>query len=199
MKFKSDLALGHAGGNPLFMKPHKLTHPQISITHDDWTAAEEEWHPNCGPTALAVMTGLPLMVVLPHIPHYKERHYTNPTMMAAALRSLGVSFQERDDADCDGHTLTRYGLVRIQWEGPWTAPGANPKWAYRATHWIGAADFDGFAGCTSVFDINNDGSDWVLKPYWEEKTVPAIVRECCRATGNWWATHRWELFVRVNL
>lgn len=179
------------------MNPHKLLQPSVSIDKNDWKAAEAEYSPNCGPSALAIMTGLPLMRVCPAIPNFKDRHYTNPSMMAAALRSLGVPFEERDDKDCDGHTLTKYGLCRIQWEGPWTAPGSNPRWAYRETHWIGAAEFNWPEPDKSllfVFDVN---CGWQTYMDWEHIHVPQIIKSVVspRATGNWWATHRWELFV----
>lgn len=173
----------------------KLTAPLYNFTRADWIEAEKIYQPNCGPSALAVMTRAPLMAACAAIPHFKERHYTNPTMMSGALRNLGLSFHERDDTDCDGHTLTEYGLVRIQWEGPWTAAGANPRWAYRETHWIGAALFnwpDENKAVEFVFDVN---CGWQTRVDWENIHVPKIIKEVVSkgATGNWWATHRWEL------
>lgn len=176
--------------------PTKLEKPAVSIDENDWKSAEPEFHPNCGPTALAIMVGMPLMIVCPLIPSFKERHYTNPTMMAAALHALDIPFRERDDTDCEAHTLTKYGLCRIQWEGPWTAPGSNPRWAYRQTHWIGAATFNWpypDKAVEFVFDVN---CGWQTQQDWEQIHVPKIIKEVVdkRATGNWWATHRWELF-----
>lgn len=186
------------------MNPRRLEKPEYSITKDDWEAAQKEWQPNCGPNALAVMTGLRLMEVCPLIPNFKERHYTNATMMTAALRRLGVPFHERDDSDCDGHTLTRYGLCRLQWEGPWTAPGVNPKWAYRHTHWIGAAEFDlsllarpiGKWPSQLVLFVFDFNFGWHTAETWEREHLPGLIQDCCdkRATGGWWATHRLELF-----
>jgi len=171
----------------------KLTKPSTaSVTQEDWEAAEKIFHPNCGPTALAIIAGISIQKACEAIPGFTERHFTNPTMMATALRSLGIQFIERDDNECDGHTLTRYGLVRIQFEGPWTAAGANPKWAYRQTHWIAAAEFMWGEPVQFVFDIN---CGWQTAMDWEHIHVPEIIKGCLdkRATGNWWATHRWEL------
>lgn len=173
----------------------KLTSPLYNFTRADWIEADKVYRPNCGPTALAVMTRTPLMKACAAIPQFKQRHYTNPSMMSMALRNLGVAFHERDDAECEGSTLTEYGLVRIQWEGPWTAQGTNPKWAYRETHWIGAAKFfwpDPEISVEFVFDVN---CGWQMRTDWELLHVPKIIKEVVSkgATGNWWATHRWEL------
>lgn len=171
----------------------KLIHPEVRITDKEWQECEC-FQPNCGPTALAVIAQIPLLRACSVIPGFAERHYTNPTMMAAALKTLGIEWHERDDAGCDGHTLTKYGLCRIQWEGPWTAPGSNPKWAYRHSHWIAAAEFEfpePGKPLLFVFDINcgwQTGIDWMVIH------SPEIIAAVCSkgATGNWWATHRWE-------
>lgn len=178
------------------MKPHRLTKPELTITEPDWLQAEREYGAcNCGLTALAIMLGLPVMAVMPHIPQYKERHYTSPTMMKVALASLGVAlkdrFPKRTTTARDSHAMATYGLVRIQWEGPWTAPGANPRWAYRQTHWVGSAQFSGPGPCRGmqswVFDVN---AGWQLFDKWESETVPSIIRECVpRATGGWFSAN----------
>jgi hypothetical protein len=160
----------------------------------EFADASKRWGCNCGPAALATMLGLKPDDVLPHVPRFAERQYTNPTMMAAALKSLGVAWHERDDSDCGGRTLTKYGLCRIQFEGPWTAPGANPKWAYRQTHWIGSAELltnsIGEHMHCWVFDIN---AGWQPVEDWERDTLPKIVATYPRANGGWSCTHRWEL------
>ena len=184
-------------------RPARLTRACQRIDEADWNAAQHEYRPNCGPFALAVMTGLKLMEVLPHIPEFKARHFTNPTMMQAALRALGVTWRERDDTaidgkPLDGKALTRYGICRLQWAGPWTKPGANPMWAYRHTHWIGAAENFGWIGhpreaVNMVYDVN---FGWQTEVNWKRDLVRGLIKECAdkRATGDWWATHRWELF-----
>lgn len=163
----------------------KLAEAAVRFNADDWRAAVREYGiVNCGPAALAAMLGMKPLDVLPHIPHYRERHYTSPSMMAAALRGLGVRFVEKA-------TPTRglegdYALLRIQWEGPWTKPGANPKWAYRQTHWVGFAHFRD----RRVFDVNQGWSD---VGHWERETVPKLIALYPRASGGWHVTHRWEL------
>lgn len=171
----------------------KLTKPEVNITKDDWLKAES-FRPNCGPAALAVIAQIPILQACTILPGFANRHFTNPTMMAAALRTLGIWAHERDDIECEGHTLTRYGLCRLQWEGPWTAPGMNPKWAYRHTHWVAAAEFNWPEPepILFVFDVN---FGWQTFTDWEQIHIPKLIKEIedKRATGNWWATHRWEL------
>src|SRR3954464_10333110 len=123
--------------------PTRLKAPSYSITEDDWKFCEAKYGAcNCGPTALATMLNIPCYEAMPHIPGFKERGYVNPTMMKAALTALGVKFQNlAAHAARPEHVLCPYGLVRIQWEGPWTKPGVNPKWAYRQTHWIGSMQY----------------------------------------------------------
>jgi hypothetical protein len=173
------------------VKFEKLTAPAVRFDSDDWRAAVLAFGiVNCGPAALAAMLGVKPLDVLPHIPNFRERHYTSPSMMAAALRSLGVRWTEQ--AAPTRGLAGEYALLRIQWEGPWTKPGANPKWAYRQTHWIGVACFrrrvPGDDAC--VFDVNQGWSD---VGYWERETVPKLIALYPRASGGWHVTHRWEL------
>jgi hypothetical protein len=185
------------------MNPKKLIAPVYSYTEQDAQKAFKEWGANCGPGALAVMVGLTLDDVHPHIPKFDERRYTSPSMMKRALESLGVNWHERlpregeallrglprspetgaPDNSPHAHTLAEYGLVRIQWEGPWYG-----KFACRKSHWIGSMLWSG--GNTFVFDINGG---WLFQPEWEKKIVPILTGLYRRATGGWHATHRWEL------
>lgn len=180
--------------------PTRLKSPSYSITEADWKYCQATYGAcNCGPTALATMLNLPCRDVMPHLNGYKEKHYVNPTMMKEALTALDVKFHDRFRRGYervtieDPHMLCEYGLIRIQWQGPWTEPGANPKWAYRQTHWIGSMQYPirPGMGIVCVFDVN---SGWTSQLEWETKTIPSILKECVpRATGGWFATHRLEL------
>ena len=163
-------------------------------------AAMDSWGLNCGPGALAAMLGIDdLDVVAVHIPHFRERHYTNPSMMQAALRSLKVKWHEVDDSedsaalDSGGNPMLKwpeYGLMRIQWEGPWLEPGVPPAAAYKHTHWIGCiTGSEGFPG-SMIFDFN---TGWETPESWEAGVVKDITGQTKRATGGWHPTHRWEL------
>lgn len=173
---------------------------EYSFTAAEANDAHDRWGCNCGPTALAAMLGLEPDDVLPHLPKFAERRYTNPSMMQAALRTLGVPYREADDAadrenlNAGGFPILRwpnYGLVRIQWEGPWLKPGVPAAAAYYHTHWVGA--ITGPDG-TMIFDCNGG---WFTPAQWEIDVVKVITAETKRATGGWHPTHRWELEMPV--
>jgi hypothetical protein len=166
--------------------PQRLERPRYPYSSGELQEAMLEWGCNCGPGALATMLGLKPNDVRKHIPFFDERRYTNPTMMKAALASLGVKFSATG-VRLPRTELARYGLVRIQWEGPWCKPGVPPAAAYRQTHWIGAMVWN---GRQFVFDIN---SGWEHVTEWERTTVPSLVALYKKASGGWHPTHRWEL------
>jgi hypothetical protein len=163
------------------------------FTLEDADHAYDGWGANCGPGALAAILGMTLDEVRPHLIGFDQKRYTNPTMMFDALESLKAKIRVRSVADNVPHLeWPRYGLARIQWEGPWTAPGANPKWRYRQTHWVGAARRNGEIG---IFDINcmNNGTGWCLLKDWSETIVPHLTALYPRASGKWHLTHSIEV------
>lgn len=160
------------------------------FTEQEAVDAYAEWGCNCGPAALAFACQLPLSAVRGAIPGFEAKRYTSPTMMEAALRNLGRPFEKCDIA---GWLFApRPALVRIQWEGPWTAPGANPRWAYRHTHWIvtWSVTTPVLPIALMVFDINGG---ILRRNDWEDRIVPAIVKTIPRASGEWDVTHLWRL------
>lgn len=167
--------------------------PLPRFTFADAEAAADSWGANCGPAALAVMTGRTLNEVRRVIPKFEERRYTNPTMMFEALDALGVF---RNCRSAEGHgplDWPRFGLARIQWEGPWMKPGVPIAARYGHTHWVGAMRLSGEVG---VFDINclNNGSGWVSASEWAQIVVPWLLA-CVekKASGQWHITHSVEL------
>jgi hypothetical protein len=154
-----------------------------SFTLADAEAAAVAWGANCGPGALAAVLGLTLEDVRPHLVDFTRKGYTNPTMMLDALRSLGVVWSHATADWPDG------GLVRVQWEGPWTAPGVPVRARYNYTHWVGSRQ--GAAGI-EIFDINCIcAGGWVPLAEWRDEVVPWLLRECYpRANGRWHTTHR---------
>ena len=155
---------------------------------NDAERAYDEWGANCGPGAIAAIMGMTLDEVRPHIPGFNEKHYTSPSMMNAALRSIGRPWNKI------GATWPAYGLVRIQWEGPWTLPGVPMRARYLYTHWIGAKTG---ANSIGIFDINciNNGTGWVSLDDWSKTVVPWLLNECVdkRASGAWHITHAIEV------
>lgn len=174
----------------------------IRFTLADLEAAHDAWSCNCGPAALAAICGLTLDEVrLNFGPGWPG--YTNPTAMRRALTATGRRFtvQRTDVPFADpGDEWPRYGLARIQWEGPWTEPGASPRWAYRHTHWVGAGPLYDAAGAaipdeTCIWDVNtlDIGDGWAPLAAWTIRTVPALTRDIPRATGAWHITHAIEV------
>ena len=86
-------------------------------------------------------------------------------------------------------------MVRIQFCGPWTESGANPKWAYRQTHWVAAfrtvlEEGQKIGVAKGVFDVNA-GVQWLDD--WKRLTVPKLAASYKRANGEWFVTHSWEV------
>lgn len=167
------------------------------FTEEQATAAHEEWGANCGPTALAFALGVGLDYVRESIPGFEEKRYTSPSMMKSALRNLAQEFFAAPTGLSTGLAnmfADNIALVRVQWSGPWTQPGANPKWAYRQTHWIATwLEPHGQFGETHlklIFDVNGG-----IRPLlsWEEEIVPLILKSYPRADGGWFPTHIWRI------
>ena len=166
------------------------------FTEEDSKQAFLKWHANCGPNALAFACGLHIEQVRGVIPGFETKQYTSPTMMRAALETLGKWFtavgapKPKPGAWASVENMFHphfTALVRIQWEGPWTEPGANPKWAYRHSHWIATWECErtGF-----VFDVNGGVRNFQS---WDTQVAPAIAEQIERASGVWYPTHIWRI------
>jgi hypothetical protein len=175
----------------------------VRFTLAEFETANDAWGANCGPGALAAICGRPLDEVRQHLGS-NWPGYTNPTAMRRALESMGCRFKvERCDHPFleSGKEWPRWGLARIQWEGPWTDPGASPRWAYRHTHWVGSSQGTGSRGqpLTDVWDVNTLGSiggfedGWSPLEWWSSDIVPRLTRDIPRATGGWHITHSIEV------
>lgn len=161
------------------------------FTIADAHAAHDAWGANCGPGALAAVLGLSLDAVHPHLEKFDQKRYTNPAMMRGALRSLRV---DHDWKVGRFGLFPRYGLARVQWDGPWTKPGVPPAAAYRHTHWVGSAMPNRPVSDphdVKIFDLNcMCVGGWVPLSEWSESVVPWLLKQCePKATGGWWLTH----------
>lgn len=167
----------------------------------DAERASDEWGANCGPGALAAIMGLTLDEVRPHMGGFESKGYTNPTLMFAALKSVGARYEGCAISPKVAHVGSigwpSFGLARIQWEGPWTKPGVPIRGRYRQTHWVGAKR--GSNGSIGIFDINclsmtTSGSGWTTLEAWRDIVVPFILKQCVpRADGKWHITHSIEV------
>lgn len=192
-----------------------ITKPSLLFTLDDAQRAADEWGANCGPAAIAAISGLSLDAVRPHLGDFETKHYTNPTLMWAALRSLGVRWTcktrlARDAAgaqygDVGTVPLPEYGLARIQWEGPWTEPGVPIRVRYRHTHWVGCASDPGFPLTPGsegplLFDINAMCvGGWITFVEWSRSLVPWLLEQVePTANGRWHITHSVEIARETN-
>ena len=139
--------------------------PRFDVVDVENAAAA--WGANCGPGAVAAIMNMTLDEVRPHFERagFASKRYTNPTMMFDVLREIGRPWRKV------GSVWPRWGLLRVQWEGPWTAPGVPIRARYRHTHWIGAMRGQHSLG---VFDVNAiaNGSGWVSYSDWNEILMP---------------------------
>ncbi len=113
--------------------------------------------------------------------------------MQDAVAILGGVMRRNEVYSGGRLVLPRHGLARIQWGGPWTAPGVNKKWAYRFTHWIGSFFPDRGGENRIIFDIN---AGLQYFDDWDRVTVPKLIAEIPRANGEWFITHSWEVSTR---
>ena len=169
------------------------------FTEDDVERAADAWGANCGPVSVAAICELTLDEVYPHVGEFATKRYTNPTLMFAMLRSLGVKFEAGmlgyGAREMRLQAWPHYGLARVQWEGPWTKPGVPIKARYRKTHWVGCA-YDDDTGERGIFDVNcmSNGDGWVRLHDWETILVPWLVPQVDpRADGRWHLTHAIEV------
>lgn len=178
-----------------------MTVPRFTLA--DAERANDAWGCNCGPASLAAICGLTLDEVHRHFPGFVG--YTNPTLMFNALgswskatgRTWKPSTMNATAGSNAGRTWPRYGLARIQFEGPWMQPGVPIAARYKHTHWVGArqAVYRGQPG-VDVWDINAlaDGlGGWRPLEWWSGVIVPALTAEIRRATGGWHITHAIEI------
>lgn len=175
--------------------------PALRFTLDDAQRAGDEWGFNCGPGAVAGVCGLSIEELRPHLGDFEKKGYTNPTLMWNILEELGLKFRKRGIAsNVPVLDWPRFGLARVQWEGPWTAPGVPIRVRYRHTHWVGAMS-DPNDWTTPgweeprIFDVNcMCVGGWVSLSEWSRSVVPWLLGECVpKASGKWHLTHVVEI------
>lgn len=161
------------------------TLPLLRFTEADVEQANSEWGCNCGPAALAACLGMTLDGVRPHLEEFERRGYMNASMMKAAVEDCGF-FRVLPATE----RWPIHGLLRIQFTGPWTQPGANSKWAACHTHWIACKGNPCDHEPRWIFDVNGL---WMPFSDWVTDVVPRLTAAHPRADGGWEATHVWEV------
>jgi len=176
------------------MKPDYYLQVGLPYSCDDAEAAYKEWGMNCGPGAIAAVVRMTPDELRPHMGDFERKGYTNPTLMFAILRSLGVRWRAIDRGVWPG-----YGLVRIQWHGPWMNEGVPIPARYRHTHWIGHRDLHG--GGHEIFDINCIGvGGWIPREEWKSQFVPWFLPQVePKSDGNWSMTHVLEIVSGIRV
>lgn len=169
----------------------------VRFTIEDAQAAADEWRFNCGPGALCAVLGMTPTEIRPYLGDFERKGYTNPTLMTDTLNRIGVKYFQTYRGDNPNAAICRvcplFGLVRIQWSGPWTNPGVPMRVRYRHTHWVGWDDKAGEHG--QVFDINAMCSGgWLPFNEWATGLTPWLIKQCePKASGEWWPTHCIEI------
>jgi hypothetical protein len=163
----------------------------MSFTLEDAKRANDEWGANCGPAALAAILGITLADVRPLMGDFEKKGYTNPTLMLDCLKRSGVAWSKAFNQ----FAWPQHGLVRIQWEGPWTEPGVPMRARYRNTHWVGART-EADARVT-IFDVNALCiGGWIPFSQWAQDLVPWLLKTLYpTANGKWHLTHVLEVAV----
>lgn len=151
--------------------------------------AADAWGFSCGPAALCALFGRSPEGIRGYLPDF--RGFMNPTMMYAALRAIGAQWGLSEHPGDNGLAFPRFGLVRIQWGGPWMAPSVPIPARYRRTHWAAVCRVPGSK--TWIYDVNSPRVEWLKFPEWKEEIVPWILENVPRNDGTWKITHSIEV------
>lgn len=162
----------------------------VRFTLEDANRASDEWGANCGPGALAAVTGRTLDEIRPLMGDFERKRYTNPTLMFECLKRTAVNWWAIP-------SIPTHGLIRVQWEGSWMDPGVPIGARYRRTHWIGIQNplhssmLDQVHIDAGIFDINAMSSGgWIAYRHWATILVPWLLEECVpKANGRFSFTH----------
>jgi hypothetical protein len=144
-----------------------LYHPQ------DAEEAYLAFRAHCGPAALAALLKHPVMTLWPALGNMEHRGYCTPSHLLRVLGTMGITSVTLNAAALRHRIATSdqpdqepalYGLLFLQWTGPWSKPGVPVRAQYRHTHWVGTALTQEYG--RMFYDINAAGlgnvwGDWV--------------------------------------
>lgn len=178
---------------------------ELPFSQEELAQAHSEWGCNCGPASIAAAFGISLDLLRDIVMAAGFKGYMTPTMVRDTFSRLGAKTRESAPnrfAQSNGLAFPIVGVARIQWDGPWTKPGANARWAYRHTHYVaswlqeGVTILDKIDAALSpvIFDVNGGLMDFER---WTDEVVPLITKSIPRADGDWFVTHTWELSRRM--
>lgn len=150
--------------------------------------AHEAWGANCGPCALAALTGKRLQDVRKHLAGFETRRYMNPTHMIAAVKSLKLRSRKTPPGSGRHASWPQRGLVFIQLCGAWDGAGIAAQYCH--THWVATLLNRGGDPGRFVYDVN--AGEWWSFDRWIDDVLVAIARDQ-KATG-WYARNAMEVF-----
>ena len=168
------------------LRPCRGTAPVAPYGVPEARAAWSAWGANCGPWALAAVTGCPLDDVRAWLPAFARRPYTKETDMRAALDAAGLSWSEHREG------WPRFGLVRVLWHGPWWHD-PDPFARLRRSHWVATIDAEDGRW---IFDGNAIAlGGWVRPEDWSRLWAPYVAGLGGEGgtSGAWRAHERFEI------
>lgn len=166
-----------------------LPTPQIRLrTPPDVDEAILRWEANCGPTAIAAVTGRRMSDVLSAVPPMgtsRFKGYMNVLDIQNALRWLDVRIARSWSKPPNSLLLTDMdrgpALFMLQWGGPWMR---DPRAAAQHRHvigfhygWVGPN-----LGDRWVADVNTPNV-WGLLALWTRRVLPALLP--AHGDGTW--------------
>lgn len=165
----------------------------VRFTLEDARRAGDQWRFNCGPASLCAVLGMTPEEIRPHMLDFEMKGYTNPTLVFDVLNKLRVKHCQVYRSDNPlGVVNLNYGLMRVQWGGPWTGPNVPMRARYWHTHWVGVRRS---ADKREVFDVNAMCvGGWLPWQEWSLQLVPWLLKQVCpKGDGRWWPTHGIEV------
>jgi len=163
--------------------------PPTAFDIEDATRLCRSVGANCGPGALAGVTGISLDAAVAILPGFVSKGYTTETMLRCGLDRLGLRWTAPsiafDDYGIQRCGWPRYGLARVQWDGPWMRH-ARVFDRLPHSHWIGvAARRD---GDVRIFDHNAIAvGGWIPLQEWDHGLRPWLLQAAePLASGRWW-------------
>lgn len=164
------------------MKPH----PSIIYNEAQSNEANRLWKASCGHHSIAAAVGIHIDDVRPHLTH--EKGWMNPTNISHTLDSLGISYDLTKGHTGRGADAFCVGINRIQFEGPWTAPGKPPAAAYRYTHYVAMMKQPDFPG--KILDTIIASHIWLHFPGWLDAIAQYSKED---GTTGYHVTHHWKI------
>lgn len=163
--------------------------PLLIFDEAEIEEAADSWGFSCGPAALCALLSRSPDGIRGHLGDFKG--YMNPSMMYAALRALEAQWCLSERHGDHGMEFPRFGIIRIQWGGPWLQPKVPIPARYKRTHWAAVCAVPGSA--MRVFDVNSARCEWMKFREWKSELIPSLIEQVPKADGTWTITHAIEV------